>query len=179
MSMTGTTQMTGTEQPRRWQEAGGHQQPAGCCAGDGESPRWVYPLPISHSAGGDEVVEDVLFVGQHAGLVPRLPYGLPPRRLASASTPPCSSQMSRWGAKEGVWLMLKPPQPEQGGQIAVGDQPLLWSGTWARECHLCWGRRPGAFPYPLVEGVAGVCQAASASPGQIVAEDGGRLDVDW
>ena len=56
----------------------------------------------------DEVVEHVLLLLEHPGLVPGLALLAPPRRIALTQTPPRPAASAR-ALNAGVWLMLKPP----------------------------------------------------------------------
>ena len=110
MSATGTRQRTAPKSSGRWIIDRADEQPAVAAAFDRDPLRRRVALGDQALRGGDEVVEDVLLLLEHARRgATSSPYSPPPRRFASAKTPPRSRNGKLPGSNAGVRLMLNPP----------------------------------------------------------------------
>src|SRR6266567_1826137 len=91
--------------------------------------RWslsVYFCEIRNSPAAMKSSKTFCFLSSIPARCQSSPNSAPPRRLASANTPPCSNQRYRSPTKLGVRLMLKPPYPvNRVGFFPLGSSPLL------------------------------------------------------
>src|SRR5580692_4668118 len=73
------------------------------CCGD------VYFCAIRYSAAANQSSNTFCLCSNMPASCQASPYSPPPRRLGTASQPPCSSHQAHAGFHSGVMLTLKPP----------------------------------------------------------------------